>query len=192
MPGTEWSLSLGPQFALLLCLGCPAGQKHLLVLRLLHSFPYKLLAQSAFISRNHRLQASGGKGKQRLPQVGRELRGKRTTVEFSPSLRPVSRGRSRVRLNLGNLPSAALHKIGVRDAKALGTNDDFTGERDVRVHAYLYMPTAAVQVGPAGQVSGRQIFLHAISREKRSGPQSFKGLPSWTNQGHGGGGNPIQ
>ena len=98
MPGTEWSLSLWPRFARLLCLSFPAGKKHLLMLRLLHPLPYKLLSQSAFISRNYRIQA--------------------------PSLRPVGGGRSLVRLNLGNLPSAALHMIGVWDAKSVGTNDD--------------------------------------------------------------------
>lgn len=96
------------------------------MLRLFHSLPYKLLSKRCFISGCDHRKSPGRKSGESLLQLGRQARGKRATVEFPPGLRPVCGSGRLMCLNLGNFPCATLDQLGVGDAKAVRTDDDFS------------------------------------------------------------------
>ncbi len=163
-----------------------ASKKHLFVFRFLHSLSHKLLSKSWFISGNYNIEPPRGEWTQRLSELSGNLRWQGAAVKLSARLVPVSGRRCLVRLNLGHFPSAALHKIGIWNAQSMRTDEYFTGQSDVRIHAYLYMRGAAPQVKGPGECSGTPITLRTCDREKGKPASNFEGLPCPIDQGPAG------
>lgn len=165
------------QLIRLLRFGITASKKHLLVFCLLHSFAYKLLSQRRFISGYYNIESAGGKWAQWLSELRGEFRRQRATVKLSARLVPIGGRWCIVRLNFGDLPGAALHEFSVWNPQSMGTNDNFTGQSDVRIHAYQYMRSAAPQAEGSGG-SGRTCETRrALYRGKFKPISSFWGLP---------------